>query len=73
MIIVHMLATLPTFYAHKYIDVETYNSSWKIHISLDERNYFSPTLWRSYHEHILGITKNGVIEKNAEEHQCKRN
>ena len=45
---------------------------WKIYISLDERNYFCSTLWCSYHEYILGITKNSVVEKNAKKHHSKR-
>lgn len=31
-----------------------------------------PRISTTYHEHILGVTKDGVIKEDAKEHETKR-
>mmetsp|Transcript_18047 Transcript_18047/g.26713 ORF Transcript_18047/g.26713 Transcript_18047/m.26713 type:complete len:90 (-) Transcript_18047:511-780(-) len=50
------------------IDGGKSNGGGKIDISLDEGNHLGTTFWCRYHEDILGISQNGVIEENAEKH-----
>jgi len=44
------------------------NSGGKVDVGLDEWDHFSSGLFRSYHEHVLRVTKDGVIKEDEEEH-----
>lgn len=54
---------------HMLQQAATYNSDGQVEIRLDERNNFCSTLGCGNHEHILGITQDGVVEENAKEHE----
>mmetsp|Transcript_39229 Transcript_39229/g.47508 ORF Transcript_39229/g.47508 Transcript_39229/m.47508 type:complete len:583 (+) Transcript_39229:534-2282(+) len=48
------------------------DSHGQVHPSLEERNNFGSATRRGDDQHILGITKNRVVEQDAEEHQTQR-
>ena len=49
------------------------NGHWKVHPCLQEGNNLSTGTWCSHNQHILGISQNGVVEQDAEEHHSERN
>lgn len=49
------------------------NGRRKIAIRFDERNNFGARLWGCYHQHVLRVSQNGVVEEDAEKHDCQGN
>ena len=47
------------------------DGSGKVHVGLDEGDNLGTGFRGSDHQHILGIAKDGVVEKDAEKHESQ--